>query len=314
MGLLGLLWVGTTAGITCVIVSLMHWRPSGTQLLASAAVVLFTNVVTFSLVFWELDSGGPVKRALAESRKQPDFQFPQDENPQLAAPNWRPALFDFLYVSVTNSIAFSPTDAMPLTRQREALHGARGRCLCGDGPHRRGARDQHPRELAPRVARGATRAGAPTTSRRSRRPSCRRARAGARPRGRRPRTCRSRSSRRASATRPTASCRDGSRLRAPPRSPRAPSRAVVKKRTTSASRAAATRRAPAGKGESSSSTCPGSPMTANVPPSTIPSFRGSGVPEYPWLRGAPTRPSVSVHHGLCATSHGCPSGSTKTPE
>jgi hypothetical protein len=121
--LLGFLWAGTTLGITCVIVSLMHWRPSGTQLLASAAVVLVTNVLTFSLVFWELDSGGPVKRALAGSRKEPDFQFPQDENPQLANPGWRPALFDFLYLSLTNSIAFSPTDAMPLTHRAKLFMG-----------------------------------------------------------------------------------------------------------------------------------------------------------------------------------------------
>jgi hypothetical protein len=123
IGLLGLLWLGTTAGITCVVVSLMHWRPSGGQLLASAAVVLFTNVVTFSLVFWELDNGGPVKRALAESRTQPDFQFPQDENPTLARPDWAPALVDYVYVSVTNSIAFSPTDAMPLTHRAKLVMG-----------------------------------------------------------------------------------------------------------------------------------------------------------------------------------------------
>ncbi len=121
--LLGFLWVGTTLGITCVIVSLMHWRPSGTQLLASAGVVLFTNVLTFSLVFWELDSGGPVKRALATSRVRPDFQFPQDENPQLAPRTWAPALLDYLYVSVTNSIAFSPTDAMPLTHRAKLFMG-----------------------------------------------------------------------------------------------------------------------------------------------------------------------------------------------
>jgi len=121
--LLALLWVGTTAGITCVIVSLMNWRPDGAQLLASAAVVLFTNVLTFSLVFWELDSGGPVARALATSRTGPDFQFPQDENPQLARPNWAPALVDYVYVSVTNSIAFSPTDAMPLTHRAKLLMG-----------------------------------------------------------------------------------------------------------------------------------------------------------------------------------------------
>jgi hypothetical protein len=119
--LLGLLWAGTTLGIACVIVSLMHWRPSGGQLLASAAVVLFTNVVTFSLVFWELDSGGPVKRAMAASRGRPDFQFPQDENPQLAPRTWSPALIDYVYVSVTNSIAFSPTDAMPLTHRAKLL-------------------------------------------------------------------------------------------------------------------------------------------------------------------------------------------------
>lgn len=121
--MLTFLWLGTTAGIACVIVSLMRWQPDGAQLLASAAVVLFTNVLTFSLVFWELDDGGPVARALATSRTGPDFQFPQDENPQLARPNWGPALVDYVYVSVTNSIAFSPTDAMPLTHRAKLLMG-----------------------------------------------------------------------------------------------------------------------------------------------------------------------------------------------
>jgi len=123
IGLLAFLWLGTIAGITCVIVSLMHWRPSGGQLLLSAAVVLLTNVITFSLVFWELDSGGPVQRALAASRIRPDFQFPQDENPQLAPRTWAPALLDYVYVSVTNSIAFSPTDAMPLTHRAKLFIG-----------------------------------------------------------------------------------------------------------------------------------------------------------------------------------------------
>jgi hypothetical protein len=43
------------------------------------------------------------------------------ENPQLAAPGWRPELIDYLYVSFTNSIAFSPTDAMPLSRWAKML-------------------------------------------------------------------------------------------------------------------------------------------------------------------------------------------------
>jgi hypothetical protein len=114
--LLALLGLGNAAGIGCVIVSLMHWTPEGPQLLASAACVLFTNVVTFALVFWELDNGGPVARALVERRSTPDFQFPQDDDPDLARPGWAPTLVDYAYVSITNAIAFSPTDTMPLTR------------------------------------------------------------------------------------------------------------------------------------------------------------------------------------------------------
>jgi hypothetical protein len=34
------------------------------------------------------------------------------ENPQLAAPHWLPELIDYLYVSFTNSIAFSRTPPM----------------------------------------------------------------------------------------------------------------------------------------------------------------------------------------------------------
>jgi hypothetical protein len=43
------------------------------------------------------------------------------ENPTLAAPDWYPRLFDYVYVSFTNSIAFSPTDAMPMTRIAKAM-------------------------------------------------------------------------------------------------------------------------------------------------------------------------------------------------
>ena len=56
-------------------------------------------------------------------RSTPDFQFPQDENAHLAAPGWAPRLKDYLYVALTNSIAFSPTDAMPLTHRAKLFMG-----------------------------------------------------------------------------------------------------------------------------------------------------------------------------------------------
>ena len=77
-------------------------------------------MIAFGLSFWALDRGGPVER-LRSDRLLPDFQFPQDENPELAQPGWQPRLVDYVYVSFTNSIAFSPTDAMPLTRRAKLL-------------------------------------------------------------------------------------------------------------------------------------------------------------------------------------------------
>lgn len=124
--LIGVVVAGSLVGLSLLIVSLVHYGRTltGPQLLASAAVLFLTNVVAFALAFWELDCGGPVRRSLAVERRVPDFQFPQDENPLLKPPDWEPRLLDYAYVSLTNSIAFSPTDAMPLTRHAKALMAA----------------------------------------------------------------------------------------------------------------------------------------------------------------------------------------------
>ena len=123
IGLLVLLGLGTGVATLCVVVSLTNWTPSGPQLLLSAVIVLLTNVITYALAFWELDDDGPIARALAETRDHPDCQFPQDENRELARPGWAPALVDYLYLSLTNSVAFSPTDAMPLTHRAKLVMG-----------------------------------------------------------------------------------------------------------------------------------------------------------------------------------------------
>ena len=36
---------------------------------------------------------------------------------------WRPKFFDYLYVSLTNAMAFSPTDTMPLTSMAKGVMG-----------------------------------------------------------------------------------------------------------------------------------------------------------------------------------------------
>jgi len=80
---------------------------SGGQLLLKGITVWLTNVTVFGLTFWELESRTRV----------PEFQFPQMDKD----PRWQARFFDYLYVSFTNSIAFSPTDAMPLTHRAKLL-------------------------------------------------------------------------------------------------------------------------------------------------------------------------------------------------
>jgi hypothetical protein len=93
---------------------------SGAALLVKGFAIWGTNVITFGLLYWELDGGGPEVRR-SEPAALRDLQFPQMENPQLAQPGWQPHLIDYIYVSFTNSIAFSPTDAMPLSHRAKLL-------------------------------------------------------------------------------------------------------------------------------------------------------------------------------------------------
>lgn len=95
-------------------------KATGHRLILSAVVVWLTLVVTFGLAFWEFDRGGPARRA-QPGKRLPDLMFPQDENPQLAPANWAPRFIDYLYVSFTNASAFSPTDALPLSRWTKTL-------------------------------------------------------------------------------------------------------------------------------------------------------------------------------------------------
>ena len=89
-------------------------------LLGSGAAIYVTTVIVFGIWYWELDRGGPFARRQG-SRPYPDFMFPQMTERELAPPNWRPEFLDYLYVSITNVVAFSPTDTMPMTRRAKAM-------------------------------------------------------------------------------------------------------------------------------------------------------------------------------------------------
>ena len=104
----------------------------GKQLLLAALQVWLTNVIAYGLLYWELDRGGPVPRTQYKREDLPaaDFRFPQDEDDDTIVEvakgsslksDWVASLVDYLYMSVTNSSAFSPTDTMPLTTRTKLL-------------------------------------------------------------------------------------------------------------------------------------------------------------------------------------------------
>jgi hypothetical protein len=104
------------------------------ELLVAALQVWLTNVIAFALAYWEIDRGGPVARHRADRRDLPaaDFRFPQDEDDDAVrevavrsagSSDWRPRFVDYLYTSLTNSTAFSPTDTMPLSPRTKVLMG-----------------------------------------------------------------------------------------------------------------------------------------------------------------------------------------------
>ncbi len=101
---------------------LHHNVGNGRELIISGVLIWLTNFLIFGLWFWEIDRGGPGKRAAGHDLA-PDFLFPQMTDDRIEPIAWRPMFFDYLYVSLTNNTAFSPTDTMPLTHKAKAIMG-----------------------------------------------------------------------------------------------------------------------------------------------------------------------------------------------
>jgi len=109
-------------------------NPEAHTLLLAATQVWITHVIVYALVFWEMDRGGPVMRSTAKREDFPDadIRFPQDEDHDTVtevargssiSSNWTPSFVDYAYFALTNTMAFSPPDAMALTPRAKILTG-----------------------------------------------------------------------------------------------------------------------------------------------------------------------------------------------
>lgn len=123
---LGLTALVSGANVTSLVLLsrelLRHGSPNARSLIAAGALIWLTNVLIFGLWYWETDRGGPGRRAAAEDGA-PDFLFPQMNDDRIQPANWRPQFIDYLYLSLTNAAAFSPTDTMPLSPTAKSVMG-----------------------------------------------------------------------------------------------------------------------------------------------------------------------------------------------
>jgi uncharacterized membrane protein len=102
---------------------LLHHNVSeGRALIFAGVLIWLTNFLIFALWYWEMDRGGPGRRSAGHDGP-PDFLFPQMADDRIEPLQWRPKFIDYLYVSLTNAMAFSPTDTMPLTPMAKSFMG-----------------------------------------------------------------------------------------------------------------------------------------------------------------------------------------------
>jgi hypothetical protein len=105
--------VSSTAVLISDLIRGAEVAESAGPLLTSGALIWLGNCLVFGLLYWLLDSGGPLARYRNE-RDYPDFAFSQQMSPELAPPRWRPQFVDYFVLGLTTSTAFSPTDVMPM--------------------------------------------------------------------------------------------------------------------------------------------------------------------------------------------------------
>jgi hypothetical protein len=104
-----------------IVVRLAHSdKVTVTTLLLDGVVIFVTNILIFALWYWYIDSSQT--RFLTDSvDRRWDFLFPQRQAILPGYENWQPRFWDYVFLAYTTSVAFSPADALPLSRAAKVL-------------------------------------------------------------------------------------------------------------------------------------------------------------------------------------------------
>ena len=121
--LLASAYVANTIAELADMIGVVTLQPKGNNafsLLSSSVAIWVANVLAFSLLYWQIDGGGPQAQA-SDPNVKPEWAFPQPAKPEDLPADWRPLFLDYLYLGYNTATAFSPTDALPITRRAKML-------------------------------------------------------------------------------------------------------------------------------------------------------------------------------------------------
>jgi hypothetical protein len=90
------------------------------HLILDAVMIFIANILVFALWYWFIDS--ETERSREPSVPEPwDFLFPQRQASYPGYADWTPHFVDYLFLAYTTSVAFSPTDTLPLSGVAKTL-------------------------------------------------------------------------------------------------------------------------------------------------------------------------------------------------
>lgn len=116
----GLLTVGLILNVVGLLGTLMGFSARDvSELLIDVVDMAVSNILIFSIWYWVIDPPGI--EAAAGTDGAWEFLFPQRASNLPSYEAWTPGYLDYVYLSFTTTVAFSPTDVLPLTQRAKML-------------------------------------------------------------------------------------------------------------------------------------------------------------------------------------------------
>jgi hypothetical protein len=111
--------LGLLLDVTALMRVLGGLQRGAPSLLIDAALLSLSNMLIFSMWYWIIDPLGVEDKPQEEAAWA--FLFPQRGGSLPHYESWSPRYADYLFIGFTTNFAFSPTDALPLTRTAKML-------------------------------------------------------------------------------------------------------------------------------------------------------------------------------------------------